>query len=147
MASFGSLGSNLSQAQYWAHRRLKNFLFSFLFVLVLFIKFLLYLKYQLYEFIVKFNIKILKGSSTYDDTIFLFLICGEALQILKTWKIFSPPFRKISPLFPHFKFASWLISLRISRNFKIYFDKVLVNLILYLLICGSTRSDEPGSGN
>ncbi len=33
---------------------------------------MLYLKYQLYEFIVKFNIKFLKGSSTYDDTIFIF---------------------------------------------------------------------------
>jgi hypothetical protein len=52
------------------------------------LNFLLYLKYQLHEFIVKFNIKFLKGSSTYDDTIFLFSFFTYDVKISK---IFSLP--------------------------------------------------------
>ncbi len=39
------------------------------------------------------------------------------------------------------------IKVNVSEKFKTCFDYDLTNLIPYLLIFGSTRSDEPGSGN
>jgi hypothetical protein len=39
------------------------------------------------------------------------------------------------------------ITENVSEKFKTCFDYDLTNLIPYLLIFGSTRSDEPGSGN